>query len=383
MTWFYADATRAQQGPVDTEELARLWQVGRIQRQTLVWRDGAAGWKPLADYAAELPWLGEGAPTANAGAALVGPPALPPGAPAPASDPGIVRGGFALRAFALIIDQMIVQMTVGMVLAIVLAVLIPQLSRGSGEPSPWVFAWIALAYFAATGAYFALMESSRMQATFGKQALGLKVCDLEGRRIGLGRALLRWLAALLNYLSLYIGWLLVAFGKQRRGLHDRIAGTQVVDQYAYSATPEKQRRGDTGCLDIGLAAGAILAVLFWLAMVAAISIPAYHDYQRRAALARELASAEPIKARVLAAIESDGECPDGMEIAAADIPPGFSVVWVGTFEDSTCGVQLTLAGRDLLSSLAGKQVWLWLDEDNDWACSSEVQTSLLPSTCRD
>ena len=36
--------------------------------------------------------------------------------------------------------------------------------------------------------YFALMESSKNQATLGKMALGLKVTDLEGNPINFGRA---------------------------------------------------------------------------------------------------------------------------------------------------------------------------------------------------
>jgi uncharacterized RDD family membrane protein YckC len=39
--------------------------------------------------------------------------------------------------------------------------------------------------------YFAIAESSRWQATFGKRALGLRVQTVTGARVGLGRSLAR------------------------------------------------------------------------------------------------------------------------------------------------------------------------------------------------
>lgn len=380
--WFYADATRAQLGPVTSDELAELWRARRIDRHTLVWREGEAGWKTLGDFAAELAWQAEPLPPrsfAPPAAASAAPHAVSAVAPV---DPGIVRGGFAMRAFALIIDQMIVQMTVGPFVGIAAAILIPAVAGDDARIGVWLAAGAVVLYFVLAAAYYTLMESSSMQATFGKQALSLKVCDLEGRRLSRGRALLRWFAALLNYLTLYVGWLMVAFGKERRGLHDRLAGTQVVDQYAYTDTPEKQRSPQTGCLDIGLAVGAILFVLFWVGMIAAISIPAYQQYLQRAKLAEAIQTAEPVKQRILAAIEADGECPDGMELDAADVPVAFSESWIGTFEDGTCGVQLTFADREPLAAHKDKKLWLWLDEEQNWLCSSEIENAALPSHCR-
>jgi uncharacterized RDD family membrane protein YckC len=46
--------------------------------------------------------------------------------------------------------------------------------------------------------YFAALESSAWQATVGKRTLGLQVTDLEGRRIGFGRATGRFFAKILS-----------------------------------------------------------------------------------------------------------------------------------------------------------------------------------------
>ena len=76
--------------------------------------------------------------------------------------------------------------------------------------------------------YSALMESSSKQATVGKMALGIIVTDLDGGRIGFGRATGRYFAKILSALILGIGFLMVAFTERKQGLHDMIAGTLVI-----------------------------------------------------------------------------------------------------------------------------------------------------------
>lgn len=52
--WFYADARNQQQGPVDAAWLAGAYRDGRVDAATLVWREGLAGWVPLASIATQL-----------------------------------------------------------------------------------------------------------------------------------------------------------------------------------------------------------------------------------------------------------------------------------------------------------------------------------------
>jgi uncharacterized RDD family membrane protein YckC len=76
--------------------------------------------------------------------------------------------------------------------------------------------------------YYSLMESSAKQATVGKMALGIVVTDMDGRRIGFGKATARYFAKILSALILGIGFLMVAFTERKQGLHDLLAGTLVV-----------------------------------------------------------------------------------------------------------------------------------------------------------
>jgi uncharacterized RDD family membrane protein YckC len=82
--------------------------------------------------------------------------------------------------------------------------------------------------------YYTLMESSAKQATVGKMALGIIVMDLEGRRIGFGKATGRYFAKILSALIIGIGFLMVAFTQRKQGLHDILAGTLVIKGQAPS-----------------------------------------------------------------------------------------------------------------------------------------------------
>lgn len=77
--------------------------------------------------------------------------------------------------------------------------------------------------------YFTMFESSRLQATPGKMALGLKVTSLTGERItplnAIGRSLARIIA---GSLTGDLGYLVALFTKKKQGLHDLMAKTIVV-----------------------------------------------------------------------------------------------------------------------------------------------------------
>ena len=80
--------------------------------------------------------------------------------------------------------------------------------------------------------YFAVLESSRWQATLGKLALSIKVTGLDGGRIGFGRATIRTAAKYLSAAILLIGFLMAGFTRRKQALHDLVAGTLVVDRAA-------------------------------------------------------------------------------------------------------------------------------------------------------
>lgn len=86
--WHYSDDARRQHGPCPADELHRLYRERRIGRDTLVWREGLAGWVALERVAAEL-----GLEALVPDPAL--PPPLPPATRAPAPAATTARTGMS------------------------------------------------------------------------------------------------------------------------------------------------------------------------------------------------------------------------------------------------------------------------------------------------
>ncbi len=77
--------------------------------------------------------------------------------------------------------------------------------------------------------YFAGMESSARQATFGKSVMSLRVTNSEGQRISFGHATGRFFAKIVSgMVPLAIGYIMAGFTEKKQALHDLIAGTLVL-----------------------------------------------------------------------------------------------------------------------------------------------------------
>ena len=127
--------------------------------------------------------------------------------------------GFLRRVVAYLIDGVIfyaVFFIIGFILGAVL---------GGGQG---VQTFVGLLSIVIAWLYFAMMESSDKQATFGKMAIGIKVVDMSGRRISFGRATGRYFGKIVSGIILLIGYIMVAFTQKKQGLHDMMAGTLVV-----------------------------------------------------------------------------------------------------------------------------------------------------------
>ena len=183
----------------------------------------------------------------------------------------IVYAGFLRRLAAYFLDSLIIIVPLSIVGALL----------GGPTPLPTADPWETfsaamlaqgpqqLLWLVVTPLYYALQESSAAQATLGKRAMRIKVTDREGKRISFGHALGRWFAAALSYLTLYIGFLMAAFTDQKRALHDMVAGTLVVDQWAFTAYPERQDRSLSGC---GLAVLLVVVALPVIGILVALVI---------------------------------------------------------------------------------------------------------------
>ncbi|MBI2742443.1 MAG: RDD family protein [Chlamydiales bacterium] len=84
--------------------------------------------------------------------------------------------------------------------------------------------------FASCWLYFALMESSKYQATLGKLAVGIKVVDIAGERISFYRASCRHFAKLFSRLFFGLGFVMMLFSSKKQCLHDKLASTLILQK---------------------------------------------------------------------------------------------------------------------------------------------------------
>ncbi len=87
----------------------------------------------------------------------------------------------------------------------------------------------AIAFQVALGAFYHVgFWVGADGSTPGKMAMGVKVVMANGEPVEVGNALLRYIGYIPSSLLLGIGYLMIAFSSEKRGLHDIIGGTVVV-----------------------------------------------------------------------------------------------------------------------------------------------------------
>jgi uncharacterized RDD family membrane protein YckC len=218
MDWFYAKNNQ-QLGPVSFEILTGMLQRGELQAGDLVWHDGMPSWIP-ASTAPELAHIFQAAassigyynPVAAARTAMGG---------------QFEYAGFWLRFVAYIIDSIllgVVNFILNMIFQVQGSIFAP---HSGGQAAIFAF-FVAMAEWAIAWLYFAFMESSQMQATLGKLALGLVVTDMAGQPISFGRATGRYFGKIISGLTLLIGYMMAGWTQQKQALHDIMASCLVI-----------------------------------------------------------------------------------------------------------------------------------------------------------
>jgi uncharacterized RDD family membrane protein YckC len=136
-------------------------------------------------------------------------------------------GGFWMRVLAAILDSILL----GAVLVPLGFIFAVPMMTGDWEPrmrGPFLGVGFGPLWYGLKLVYHAAMESSSHQATIGKLICGLRVTDINGRRLSFPHAAGRYLAKLLSTMTLGIGYIMVAFTQRKQGLHDMVAGTLVM-----------------------------------------------------------------------------------------------------------------------------------------------------------
>ena len=233
------------QGPFSRSEVAQRLQSGEFTLSSLAFVEGLSQWTPLREVLAKID--ASLPPTPLAPPPVILPPAAQRYSYAATMQPPshLVYAGFWLRFVAYIIDSLIINAVLfgGAIFIGIIIGFIAGLTGRTIHSDDWnsssingaAGVGIALlefviwaAFIVAIWLYFALMESGPGQATLGKKALGLKVTNLEGQRIGFGAASGRFFGKIISGMILMIGYIMAAFTERKQALHDMLAGTLVV-----------------------------------------------------------------------------------------------------------------------------------------------------------
>ena len=168
---------------------------------------------------------------------VAGMPYVPPGQAVYVPSP---FAGFWLRFVALIIDSIILVIGAATFIAVVVAIIglgtlqnAFENSDNTGDflPASIIMGILIVILGLTVGQwlYFAWMESSSNQGTFGKMALGLIVTDMQGRRVSFGRATGRYFSKIITGLIPFgIGYIMAGFTEKKQALHDMIASCLVL-----------------------------------------------------------------------------------------------------------------------------------------------------------
>lgn len=148
------------------------------------------------------------------------------------SSPEIVffrYAGFWRRVLAWTLDFMIVGIPLLIINGLfgysILGISLSWGTAASASAAPWV---IILSEASIFWTYFVAMESSSQMATIGKQALGIRVVDLDGNRITFEHASQRTFAKFVSMLTLGVGFAMAGITQKKQALHDKIMETLVI-----------------------------------------------------------------------------------------------------------------------------------------------------------
>ncbi len=225
--WYYA-LDDERKGPVDKDEIQRLISDGDLGMDDLVWTDGMDDWTPVSEVEdlrpsppplpddEQTPPSQEGDTPTNRDATLSAESTDRVGS----KTVGITYAGFGSRLVAYGIDILIT-----VVVSVILGAVV--LSADSSADPDLLTRGIG---FLVTWFYFAGFESSKRQATPGKQLMGLKVTDasMGYDRIGFRKASGRHFGKIISGALLLLGFIMAAFTERKQALHDKMAGCLVI-----------------------------------------------------------------------------------------------------------------------------------------------------------
>jgi uncharacterized RDD family membrane protein YckC/Tfp pilus assembly major pilin PilA len=304
----------------------------------------------------------------------------------PENVPG-VYGGFWMRVAALLIDIVIVWVLVFAMLMAFVFMHTPGSAETSRQLGEKLYPIVMVLLFGLPWLYFSLFESSAKQATPGKLALGLRVTDEKGGRIGLLRALGRNLGRYVSSAILYVGYMMAGWTSRKQTLHDLMASTFVVRKNGL----QSWRQGDGVGVPAFMPAWAIALIVivggFFLMVpiLAAIAIPAYQGYLVRAQATEAIVVTEPVRQAVAQYVLTHGSLPADNAEAGLNSTDPIHGHYVSSVEIAN-GTVVASFGSQATRVLQSGHITFTPTVSGQsirWHCSGDgIAVSNLPLACR-
>lgn len=142
-------------------------------------------------------------------------------------EPLLSYAGFWIRGAAVIIDA-VLQYTLGVILGMLCGQNLAEASGFDGNEQLTALDRTLLCIGILIDLTYSTLMVGRYGATLGKLAMGLRVLRADGGRVSYARALGRCLMTYVSILTCMIGYLMAAFDREKRALHDRVCDTRVI-----------------------------------------------------------------------------------------------------------------------------------------------------------
>jgi len=225
---WYVGRNEKRSGPFTPDQLRQLAATGGLKPTDMVWKQGMPQWAAASTIKGLFSIPGVSKPPAVIPRGVTDLEFDSPGSPT-ASGQGIQYADYMQRVAAFLLDGLFVGLMGCIPAAAIVGVC---MAIGSASNDPDTQASVLglgnccsqLLSLLIGVSYFVLLETSAKQATWGKQILGIKVSDLQGNRITVGRAVGRYFAKILSGCTLGIGFLMPLFTEKKQTLHDMLAG---------------------------------------------------------------------------------------------------------------------------------------------------------------
>ena len=201
-------------GPATLAELQDWIRDGRVGTHTHVWQNERAIWTSAGEH-----------------------PELQEFFPPPLVEVAFEPVGFWVRLGAYILDNILLSIAMK-VITLPWGEKFAALQKGFDPSGPQmsqekimelglVSITYCLIYLTLSMAYYVLLNG-RFGATVGKLVVGANIVNEDGSPLGYTRALVRYAGECLSFILVGIGYLMIGFRHDKRGLHDLIARTRVI-----------------------------------------------------------------------------------------------------------------------------------------------------------